>query len=153
MSKPPYKILLVEDNVGDVRLVEEALRCTDIEYQLTHCETVRSALDTVSGYAAGDPKIPDLILFDYNLPGGDAREIIQAAVGNSALAATRKAVITSSLSPRDREDALGTGAEYFIYKPADLDSFVSEVGNLVRKLLSQPDLANPALDHTHHRFP
>jgi CheY-like chemotaxis protein len=136
MTKQQYKILLVEDNLGDVRLVEEALRSTDIEYQLTHCETVRSALETVSGYAAGDPKVPDLILFDYNLPGGDAREIIQAAIGNPALSATRKAVITSSLSPRDREDALENGAEYFIYKPADLDSFVNEVGNLVRELLS-----------------
>jgi two-component system, chemotaxis family, response regulator Rcp1 len=136
MKNPPYKILLVEDNLGDVRLVEEALRSTDIDYQLTHCETVTSAIEAVSGYAAGDPKVPDLILFDYNLPGGDAREIIQAAIGNPALSATRKAVITSSLSPRDREDALGTGAEYFVYKPADLDSFISEVGNLVRELLS-----------------
>jgi two-component system, chemotaxis family, response regulator Rcp1 len=139
MRKPPYKILLVEDNRGDVRLVEEALRFSQVQYQLTFCETIKAALETISAYAAGDPKLPDLILFDYNLPGGDAREVIRAAIANPALSGARKAVITSSLSPRDRESALNAGAECFIYKPPDLDSFVDEIGSVVRELLSEPD--------------
>jgi two-component system, chemotaxis family, response regulator Rcp1 len=137
MTQGSYKILLVEDNPGDVLLIEEALRSEDIRYEMTHCETVNVALQTVSGYRVDDPNIPDLLLLDYNLPGGDARTVIQAAIANSALAGTRKAVISSSLSPRDREDALRTGAECFIYKPADLDLFLSEIGKAVLKLLSQ----------------
>jgi chemotaxis family two-component system response regulator Rcp1 len=137
MRQPAYKILLVEDNPGDVLLIKESLRSQNIAYEITHCETVKSALQTVSGYRMNDQSIPDLLLLDYNLPGGDARSVIQAAVANSALASTRKAVITSSLSPRDRADALQTGAECFIYKPADLDLFLSQVGNAVVKLLSE----------------
>jgi CheY-like chemotaxis protein len=137
MRQPPYKILLVEDNPGDVLLIQESLGSQDIPYEITHCETIKSALQTVSGYRLNDPGVPDLLLFDYNLPGGDARDVIRAAVANPALAAARKAVITSSLSPRDREDALQTGAECFIYKPADLDLFLSEVGKAIVRLLSE----------------
>jgi len=137
MRKHQYKILLVEDNPGDVLLVEESLRASDIQCEMTHCETVQAALQKLSGYAVEDPNVPDLLLLDYNLPGGDARQIIRAAVENPALSGTRKAVITSSLSPRDREDALRSGAECFIYKPADLDLFLNEVGNSLLKLLSQ----------------
>lgn len=138
MKKVPYKILLVEDNPGDVRLVEEALRAAAIHYEMTHCETLKAALTMISGYAAGDSNVPDLILLDYNLPGGDALELIQAVIANAALWRARKAVISSSLSPRDQQDALRTGAERFIYKPADLDLFVKEVGNTLVQLLSEP---------------
>ncbi|MBV8834677.1 MAG: response regulator [Acidobacteriaceae bacterium] len=136
MRKHSYRILLVEDNPGDVLLVEESLRAAGIQCEMTLCETVPAALKKLSEYAADDSKPPDLLLLDYNLPGGDARQIIRAAVDNPALSRTRKAVITSSLSPRDREDALRSGAEYFIYKPADLDLFLNEVGNALLKLLS-----------------
>lgn len=137
MTQRPYKILLVEDNPGDVRLVRECLRCEDIRYEMTHCENVEAAFRMLSGYGGDDPKIPDLLLLDYNLPGGDAREVIHAAVANPALCGTRKAVLTSSFSPRDRQDASQAGAECFILKPADLDLFLNEVGSAVLRLLCQ----------------
>jgi two-component system, chemotaxis family, response regulator Rcp1 len=136
MTQDACKILLVEDNPGDVLLIEEALRSKEIRYHMTHRETVDAALQTISAYGVDDPNVPDVLLLDYNLPGGDARNVLQAAIANPALASTRKAVITSSLSPRDREDALRTGAECFVYKPADLDLFLDEIGKAVVTLLS-----------------
>ena len=138
MRTDQHTILLIEDNPGDVRLVQESLRSKDLKYALQHCETVDDAIRLVTKYRTGDGEIPDLILLDYNLPGGEAVSVIQAAAANPALAGTRKAVITSSVSPRDRQDALRAGADCFIYKPTDLDSFLSEVGNAILKLLSQP---------------
>ena len=134
-SNPPYKILLVEDNAGDVKLVQEALRDVQLRFELTHCETVKSAVQAISRYADGGIDIPDLILLDYNLPGGDARDVLKAALANAALARTKKAVITSSLSPRDRDEALQSGAQYVLQKPAELDSFLRHVGEAVVKLL------------------
>jgi CheY-like chemotaxis protein len=137
MRKPLYKILLVEDNPGDVLLVEESLRAEHVQYEMVHRETVDAAVQIVTGYRLNDPAVPHLLLMDYNLPGGDARKVIEAANANPALAGTRRAVITSSMSPRDREDALQSGAECFIYKPADLDLFLTEVGSALVKLLSE----------------
>lgn len=118
-------------------LIEESLRSRKIPYQMKHCETVNVAVRKIRAYQPGDADIPDLLIVDYNLPAGEAREVIEAAVTNPALARTRRAVITSSLSPRDREDALQHGAECFISKPADLDLFLNEVGDTLVRLLAQ----------------
>ena len=136
MSDRPYRILLVEDNPGDVLLVEESLHAAHVPFEITHCETIKKALETISSYKSGDPTLPDLLLLDYNLPAGDARDALEAALANPALAGMRKAVITSSMSPRDREDALRSGAECVISKPAELDLFFDEVGGTIVKLLA-----------------
>jgi CheY-like chemotaxis protein len=130
-----YRILLIEDNPGDVVLIEEALRSRGLSYRLTHCETVDGAVRTVDGYRANDGEIPELLLLDYNLPRGEARSVLIAASNNPALARVPKAVITSSVAPRDRDDALKNGADSFIYKPADLDAFLDEVGSKIASLL------------------
>ena len=139
MIERHYKILLVEDNPGDVMLVQEALDAAQLSFELTRCENVTTALRTISGYLADDGNVPDLLLLDYNLPGGEARTVLRAAIANPKLTRTRKAVITSSMSPRDREDALQNGAEWVIRKPADLDLFLTEVGGAMVALLRRND--------------
>lgn len=129
-------ILLVEDNPGDVQLIEECLRSRGIQYELTHCETVDAALHLVKSYGLDGKKAPDLMLLDYNLPRGEARTVLQAIAGNPALAGMRKAVVTSSLAPKDREEALRFGADAFVCKPADLDAFLTDVGGAIGNLLS-----------------
>jgi CheY-like chemotaxis protein len=49
----------------------------------------------------------------------------------------RKAVVTSSVAPKDQQDALQSGADAFIYKPADLDAFLREVGGKIAELLER----------------
>ena len=136
MTASAYRILLIEDNPGDVRLIHECLRAQGIDYQLTHCETVDSAIQRVRAYGLEGEDVPDLILLDYNLPRGEARTVISAAMENPVLGATPKAVVTSSVSPRDKQEALRNGADCFIYKPADLDAFLTEVGGKIAELLA-----------------
>lgn len=135
MTGDTWHILLIEDNRGDVWLIEECLRLQGIQYRLTHTEAVDSALQIVTGYGASEAELPDLILLDYNLPRGDALSVLAAAVRNPALANTPKAVITSSVAPRDRQDSLQAGADAFIYKPGDLDGFLTQVGKKISELL------------------
>lgn len=131
------QILLVEDNPGDVRLIEECFRMRGIKYQLVHCETIDAALRIVNSYSANGAEVPDLLLLDYNVPRGDACAVLEAAAGNPALARMRKAVVTSSVAPKDQQDALQSGADAFIYKPADLDAFLREVGGKIAELLER----------------
>lgn len=138
MSAP--HILLVEDNPGDVRLIEEALRMHAFDYRIHHYETADDAIRALSRCGGNGAAVPDLILLDYNVPRGDARDILAAASKNPALADTPKAVITSSVAPRDRQQAFELGATCFIIKPHDLDSFLSEVGSKIIELL-QPGSA------------
>lgn len=135
MTHDTFHILLIEDNPGDVQLIQECLRVHEIPYELTHCDTVESALRLVGSYGADGRRVPDLMLLDYNLPRGDARTVLEASSHNPALGKMRKAVVTSSLAPKDREEALQFGADAFIYKPADLDRFLTDVGGSIAKLL------------------
>ncbi|MGH9584413.1 MAG: response regulator [Bryobacteraceae bacterium] len=128
-------ILLIEDNRGDVWLIEECLRSRGIKYRLTHCETVDSAIRIVESYGTNGAEAPDLILLDYNLPRGEAVSVLSAAIRNPALANTPKAVITSSVAPKDRQDSLEAGADTYIYKPGDLDGFLTQVGEKISELL------------------
>jgi CheY-like chemotaxis protein len=130
-----HHILLVEDNPGDVRLIEESLRLHGLDYRLTHFETADAAINALARCGTNGSGVPDLILLDFNVPRGDARDILAAASGNLALAAIPKVVVTSYLAPGDRAQAVDLGATCFIDKPPNLDSFLSEVGGKIVELL------------------
>jgi CheY-like chemotaxis protein len=141
MSQLPVQLLLVEDNPGDVRLIEEALRMHGLQYRMTHCETAEDGVRTINGYSEQSEDIPALLLLDFNLPAGEACEVLAAANNNQVLKNMRKAVVTSSVAPRDRDAALQFGADSFIFKPADLDTFLKEVGGSILKLINGDGLS------------
>src|SRR5947209_10552092 len=103
MTNGAHRILLVEDNPGDVRLIKESLSLYELDYDLTHIENVDDAIRAVNEYGLDGNGVPDLILLDYNLPRGDAGDILAAASKNPALAHVPKAVVTSSVAPKDME--------------------------------------------------
>jgi len=68
-------VLLVEDNPGDARLVEEMLCGRDGgSYSITHADTVSAALDRLSEVR------PDIILLDLNLPDSHGAETFDSIV-------------------------------------------------------------------------
>ena len=77
-SGAPIEILLVEDNPGDVRLTQEAVREAEIRNTLNVVNDGEQAIAYVrrQGDYADRPR-PDLILLDLNLPRKDGREVLQ----------------------------------------------------------------------------
>jgi len=130
-------IFLVEDNPGDVRLIEESMRVKSVDYRITHYETADAAVTAILRCGVNGAEVPDLILLDYNVPRGDARDILSAAAKNPALASIPKLVVSSSVAPRDRDQSLAMGADCFLNKPLSLDSFLSEVGGKIVELLER----------------
>jgi len=70
-------ILLVEDNPGDVRLTQEALRAGKVRNTLHVARDGEEAMAFLrrEGPHASVPK-PDLILLDLNLPKKDGRQVL-----------------------------------------------------------------------------
>jgi chemotaxis family two-component system response regulator Rcp1 len=122
------KILLVEDNPGDVRLTREALREGKILNELSVVGDGVEALAFLrrNGRYAEAVR-PDLILLDLNLPKKDGREVLEEIKGDGALKKIPVVILTTSAAERDILKAYDLHANCYITKPVDLEQFIRVV--------------------------
>ncbi len=127
------RILIIEDHAPDVYLVKEALRESGVSFELTQVNDGNAARIYLVEQTSGG--IPDLIFLDLNLPKANGMELLRMIRSWPHLAHVPVAVLTSSNSPQDRENAYRLGANLFITKPAGLPEFLSAVGGAAKTLL------------------
>ena len=70
---------------------------------------------------------PDLILFDIQLPGMDGYAVARAIKGDARLKPIPIVAVTSYAMVGDREKAFASGAQGYIEKPINPETFVSEI--------------------------
>src|SRR5712691_3865457 len=133
-DKPPVRIVLVEDNAGDVYLLEKSLQHRNIVYELIRYEDGEQAVRALSGDLAPD-LIPDLILVDLNLPRREGFDVLTSVRKIPRLVGIPMGVLTSSDAARDRHRTALIGVERYIHKPPTLEEFIDEVGKAVEELL------------------
>ncbi len=124
----PIEILLVEDNLGDARLAEEALKENKVRNNLYHVEDGVEAITFLRrrGEHAAAPR-PDLILLDLNLPRKDGREVLVEIKEDPELRSIPVVVLTTSEAERDLLVTYEHHANAYIVKPIDLDRFIDVV--------------------------
>lgn len=127
----PIEILLIEDNPGDVRLTQEALREGKIINNLNVVSDGVQALDFLrqKGRYAGATR-PDVILLDLNLPRKDGREVLEEIKEDPELKRIPVVVITSSSAEEDVLKSYNLHANCYISKPVDLEQFVAVVKSI-----------------------
>jgi CheY-like chemotaxis protein len=121
----PVDILLVEDNPGDVMLVEETLDDSRIRNRLHVVSDGEQAMEFVrrQGNHADAPR-PDLILLDLNLPRKSGREVLREIKSDPDLKSIPVVVLTSSKSEEDVIKSYELHANAYISKPFDFQQFV-----------------------------
>ncbi len=129
----PAEIVLIEDNPGDVALVQLALRSEKILYVLRHYRSGEDAVDAFTAEPSGT-KPPSVILLDLNTPRTDGFAALAKLMQMPRLAHVPIAVLTSSRAHSDKHRASIHGARY-IEKPSQLKEFLSSVGGAVRDML------------------
>jgi CheY-like chemotaxis protein len=130
------RLLLIEDNEGDIFLLSMALKRASFSYSLT---TIRDGAEAVTYLMkCGNPGAapPDLILLDLNLPRVDGTSIIGLLRGEPALENIPVIVLSSSKSPQDAKRAGGLRRSIFIAKPSELQAFRA-IGEKVKDFLQQ----------------
>jgi two-component system, chemotaxis family, response regulator Rcp1 len=122
------RILLVEDNPGDVRLTMEALKEGKILNEVRVVEDGVEALEFLhrAGKYSDAPR-PDLILLDLNLPRKDGREVLAEIKEDESLKKIPVVVLTTSAAERDILRAYNLHANCYITKPVDLEQFIHVV--------------------------
>jgi CheY-like chemotaxis protein len=121
----PIDILLVEDNPGDVVLVEEVLSDSKMWNRLHVVSDGEQAMEFVrrQGKHAGAPR-PDLILLDLNLPKKSGREVLREVKTHPDLKTIPVVVLTSSKSDDDVVKSYELHANAYILKPVDFHQFM-----------------------------
>lgn len=127
----PVEILLVEDNPGDVRLTQEALRYARMPNHLSVVRDGEEAIEFLNrrgGYAEA-PR-PQLILLDLNLPRKSGAQVLEEIKAAPSLRSIPVIILTTSHADDDINDAYDMNANCYISKPVDLDRFLRVIKSI-----------------------
>jgi CheY-like chemotaxis protein len=124
----PMKILLVDDNPADIRLMQEALHDMQVRNQVYVAQDGEQALAFLhqTGPYAEAPR-PDLIVLDVNLPKKDGHEVLAEMKADATLRRIPVVILTTSQAEADIVRAYDLHANCYIIKPVDLDAFYTIV--------------------------
>jgi two-component system, chemotaxis family, response regulator Rcp1 len=127
-NKKSIEILLVEDNPGDVRLIEEALkdskRISKIHVVTDGVEASDFLFKKKNHHAA---RVPDLIILDINLPKKDGIELLTEIKEDEKLKKIPVVMLTSSKAEDDILKTYKLHASCYITKPSDFNNFIEKV--------------------------
>jgi len=127
----PVEILLVEDNKGDVGLIEEVFEEAKIRNNIHVAEDGEEAILFLHGEGkfSGSPR-PDIILLDLNLPKKDGREVLKEIKEDNNLKNIPVVILTTSNAEKDILRAYDLHVNAYITKPLDFDQFIKVVGSI-----------------------
>ena len=124
------EVLLVEDNPGDVRLIQEVFKETKIKNLLHVARDGEEAMQMLHMEDENLTRLPDLILLDLNLPKKDGRDVLKEIKKDDSLKCIPVVVLTSSIRDEDLIETYKNNANCYIAKPGDLNQLIKVVENI-----------------------
>jgi CheY-like chemotaxis protein len=133
---PQHSLLLVEDSPEDYETTVRALRRAGLANPFYRCKDGDEALDFLFQRGAYREKdaaprpSTSMILLDLNLPGTDGRAVLEEVKADESLCTIPVIVLTTSTDDRDIQRCYRMGANSYIKKPVNLDSFMQAMQRL-----------------------
>ncbi|MCX7550896.1 response regulator [Xanthomarina sp. F2636L] len=116
-------ILIIEDNEQNMYM---------LSYLLTQSNyTVIEAFNGVDGLRLAHENNPEIILIDIQLPDMDGYEICNKLRHNGLPKNTTIIAVTSYAMGGDKEKALDAGADGYLEKPINPETFVNQMKHIV----------------------
>lgn len=138
MSDYQFRVVLIEDNPGDIYLFQQALQAAGVQVALTLIEDGGEAMAFARKQRQYSATLnPDLIVLDLNLPKNPGTEVLEVLRSNPETSGIPVAIMTSSAAPQELSAVKDLGIELFITKPADLDEFL-KIGDVLKQILMEP---------------
>lgn len=137
MEEAGRRILLVEDNGGDARLIREALVNSAIAGELIVITNGQRAIEFIDEIDHGPGLCPDLAIVDLNLPKRPGVEVVRRMRASGKCQHVPVVVLTSSDNERDKETVMSIGVSRYILKPARLAEIL-QLGAVFKEMLGLP---------------
>ena len=122
------KILLIEDDLDDIELLQEALSFRDVPYNM---ETINDGGKAIA-YIRNCKDCPDIVILDFNLPKVHGREVLSELKSVALLQDIPLLVLTTSSAKEDIEYAYANGADKYLVKPVDTEQTNELVNTIVQ---------------------
>ena len=118
------RVLFVEDNEINRRVVKEMLRAGDVD--MAEAEDGQTGLNMIDAYDY------DLVLMDLRMPGMDGMTAIRHIRARSDdKAALPVIVVTADDGPSIDRDCLAAGADFVLRKPVSMTSLFETIGSVL----------------------
>ncbi len=118
-----YKVLYVEDNPQNMRLVRKILSANGY--------MVIEAVDGLTGLRLAEQEMPDVILMDVNLPDIDGLEATKRLKENALVQHIPVIALTANAMHGDRERCLAAGCNGYLPKPITKHELLSTVARFL----------------------
>ena len=121
-------IVMIEDDEGHARLIEKNIRRAGVANDIVTFANGSQALDYL--FSPTPPRRPYLILLDLNLPDMTGVDILSALKSNDNTRRAPVIVLTTTDDRREVEKCYDLGANVYIIKPLNYDSFANAIQQL-----------------------
>ncbi len=125
------RILIVEDNPGDVLLFRLAMADAGIDCEISEIDDGRAAIDFVR---RNEAPLPDLIVLDLNLPKAGGREILATIRATPSFSPVPVVIWTSSNARVDRTQLEELGVARYMVKPPEYRD-LAPLGEAIKEVL------------------
>jgi CheY-like chemotaxis protein len=120
----PVRILVVDDDPGDVLMIEEALEGSDVDKAIDVVSDGQEAMEFLRREGRHTDAVrPDMILLDLNMPRMDGRQVLSEVKRDEDLRTIPIVVLTTSNADTDILGSYNLQANAYVTKPIDLDDF------------------------------
>jgi CheY-like chemotaxis protein len=139
MRRPATRaVLLVEDNPADIYLIQKAVEECGPDIHLSIVPNGRDALAFLrhEGAYALQPS-PTLILLDLNLPKLHGHQVLAELRHLPAYQATPVVIFSAARKEMEEQRCLHLGANAYVQKPSDFDTFCAAIHAIVGQWLPQ----------------
>lgn len=123
------RILLVEDNEGDIVLTSEAFEESSSKVNIKVARNGKEAINILFDQNE-NAQLPDLILLDINLPLLNGHEVLKKIKENEKTKHIPVIILTTSSAISDINLTYENYANSFITKPADINGFFETINVL-----------------------
>lgn len=132
MKRRARHVLLVEDNEGDIELLERALATLKVRCSLSVALNGEEALEHLhqTGRHAGALR-PDLILLDINMPAMNGVHFLQSAKSDPQFSMIPIVMLTSSSAKSDVMACYQSHVNCYVQKPFDAHDYIQVLRHLL----------------------